>query len=529
MALSIPSVDTSSWDYYDVMAALCSLIDSKDQCCKQSIYRNLLSNLKKFRVLALEQFSHIIPPITSDHVTYTSLNTSGIHDLLQFCTSEEIDDLSLVTALICILDERLHLGKNFSHFIKGKNSPIISDRYEAVSNYIFQFEALNMHTKEHMGLLLPNIFCEWEKTSTRTRISVSLDPLSFALHNYFWCKIETDWHVVNFYTDFWGTKFDKIQISKTAPLKIVSSPLSNCAPYVVDFDDTNNVFLINYTSDLDEQLNYRMKKILDYASAQKADIVMFPEMMGTPGCIQYCKDYLSDCLSDLTRHKPKLYFLPTTEQLSNGQWTNTLNILDQDGECIFQYHKQHPFIYDKKVVSESGTILRSYSEPIAPDKNICIFHIPGIGRLGIIICADIFFSQYMTQLFDNLQISFLLHPISSGGRDLMERLSAESLKYSCDILQCNTCASWDNAELPFNERTCNINFSKTFINIYYPCGHRASSDSHNPHTLSLYAVNPVSCSGFQCQGCLFVTEIPKNYSCTLYSSTQIRLEEILDE
>lgn len=507
---------TSAYNYYDLLAQLCFSVNSLPIEQREELYRYAVSIFPNYVRIAAERFPWLSIKPSLSIPGYASLNIALYPDLLQLTVSEDLNDWGIILGVISNIDTMLSLNPNLKTFLEGRNCKVLGDKYGGVSDSYFEFKALNCNTADRYGLLLPKLYCKWEKDSKRTIETVSLNPLSFALKNYLWVCTNNQWNITHLYCEFRKAGPDGY-IQDDRQFRIVSSPLSKQAPFLAIKDPETKFYYIHYLPQNDAMLTARLKKVIDCAINKSADIVMFPEMMGSISCIQFCKEYISEYFSS---SKPKLFLLPSWVHEENGVWYNTLYALDENGDCIFKYNKQYPFIYDTKDDTPDGEIDARYFEPIQADKNLFVIHVPGIGRIGLIICSDVFKDGYLDRLVKDLRITLLLYPVCTFGTDLMQRAAAPAFKYSCDIVLCNTCAAWENAfELP-EKRVENNSFNPNFLTAYYPAGHFiAQNDCH-------WKTSKVKCTGTVCQGCLFITDLASKYKSVSYLEPQVRLEEI---
>jgi predicted amidohydrolase len=68
----------------------------------------------------------------------------------------------------------------------------------------------------------------------------------------------------------------------------------------------------------------------------------------------------------------------------DDQVFNTAPVINPDGEVIARYRKQYPFLpYEKNVTGSD---------------NFVVFEVPGVGKIGLIICYDIWFPEIIRQL-----------------------------------------------------------------------------------------------------------------------------------
>ena len=510
------SIDISSLYYSDLLAILCHYIYNLQPTEKKSLHKFASVKFSDFVELAMNQFPDLRSPFKEKRVNPDQF--SCIPDLI---LSQSQEDKALLLGVIGSIDTMLDIGISESPplFLQAKKCPQIDDLYGERSNSWYKCNALNKITNKQYGTLLPKLHCAWSKKTNRTIQSVGLDPLSFALLNFYWIPSGYSWDVTHLFCDFYGCGFNSKNIDPN--LKILSTPLDFQAPFLAVEDSDGQTFNIQYVTENDARLKARMKKIISQAVQREADIVLFPEMMGTPESIQYCKNCVSKNIDDLFAHsRPKLILLPTREYQAKGKWINELDILDEEGKIIFRYHKQHPYYFDMKTVGENGKMVKRLYEPIGTDGDgkLCVIHIPGIGRIGVVICADIFAPGYLEHLVKHLKITLLLWPVFSFGIDSMQRALGPALTYSCDVVLCNTCAAWDETFEPLENRPKNIGFNKEFINVYYPYGHKEKNIAKG------CTVN-TNCSSDSCSGCVFLTEVPNTYDGVPTAPTQFRLEE----
>lgn len=104
-------------------------------------------------------------------------------------------------------------------------------------------------------------------------------------------------------------------------------------------------------------------------------------------------------------------------------------------------------------------------------------------------------------------------------KDLMKRVIKYAEVFSCDVIFCNTCAAWDDALEPPENRKENNSFDSEFVGFYHPAGHK------NYEEAAMKKLPFADCKGSVCQGCLFVTKLAKKYNTQFVASQQIRLEE----
>jgi predicted amidohydrolase len=63
---------------------------------------------------------------------------------------------------------------------------------------------------------------------------------------------------------------------------------------------------------------------------------------------------------------------------------NTAPVINPDGDVVARYAKQYPFY--------------PYEKNVAGSDNFVVFEIPGVGKIGLVICYDIWFPEIIRQL-----------------------------------------------------------------------------------------------------------------------------------
>ncbi len=83
--------------------------------------------------------------------------------------------------------------------------------------------------------------------------------------------------------------------------------------------------------------------------------------------------------------KNDIWLIPgTIFERCEGRVFNTAPVINPEGEVIARYRKQYPFYpYEKKVTGSD---------------NFVVFDVPGAGKIGLIICYDIWFPEIIRQL-----------------------------------------------------------------------------------------------------------------------------------
>jgi predicted amidohydrolase len=93
---------------------------------------------------------------------------------------------------------------------------------------------------------------------------------------------------------------------------------------------------------------------------------------------------VENCYRESAR-KNAVWLIPgSIFETRNGKIYNTAPVINPEGEVIARYSKQYPFY--------------PYEKGVEASDNFVVFDVPGIGRVGLIICYDIWFPEIIRQL-----------------------------------------------------------------------------------------------------------------------------------
>lgn len=93
---------------------------------------------------------------------------------------------------------------------------------------------------------------------------------------------------------------------------------------------------------------------------------------------------VENCFREAARRNG-VWLLPgSLYERSEGRVFNTAPVIDPEGQVIARYRKQYPFYPYEKNVDGSD--------------NFVVFEVPGVGKIGLIICYDIWFPEIVRQL-----------------------------------------------------------------------------------------------------------------------------------
>lgn len=408
------------------------------------------------------------------------------------------------------LDEHLMEALHYIDMKMNHNNDsaiFMLDRTISVS----QMRKLNKNEDKLGIMILPRLKCAWSsKAKSGVEMSVS-KGINELMQNYYYINKKDlgKYEICNYMVrNGNGTHTPAI-------LRIAVSPLTNAdvltvKKYVKDGREKIAIVDVagseikqretNQYSVNEIQLMDRVEKIIDASSMIKADILMFPEMLGTEEIRKSSLRRLAKLDLEEGRCTPLLTLLPSEWKYSNKDDntngskcnTNTLyvacrgNIIDGDTfKESFRQQKQNPYF-------ENEGNLAGKVEDIESDNKICVLHMRDVGRITFPICADLISDEYRKILIDKLGSTLILCPSFSKGFDAFIKLTNIGIASGCRIVWCNSCA---------------------VRHLYNEQGMFKESDiccTGVPRTRNCFLAKPdVKCTNGQCaDSCLFYIDIP---------------------
>ncbi len=451
---------------YHILASLCCRIRALPQPQQQAQYRQFWSGMQEGRRRTYARFPFLEPQARAGEAPGTPLSPGEVQQLQAYLESEAGADICLLSCL----DRLLAL-------------PASLDRYlMAAGRGVYRFAALG-DPAACGGLLLPRFHPQWRKRGERTGAALSEDPLS-VMENYLWVDLPAcgPWQVENLYSPQWAYR-------GAGPFRIVCSPLLNKVPFRFETGEeggTRYFYITAYDGAMQEAVATRCMQVLDSDVGQMADLALFPEVMATRETQQTLAQRVKQGWANTYPH---MILLPSTEYQGEDGWHNETLALDGVGSPIFRYRKQQAFQYK----DQEGHLC---FEPVQPDHCIKILHVPGVGRIGICICADVFAGGLLDLLLKTYQITLLLVLSYSPGHERFLRSLARAADGVCDVIWCNSCAAYDpgNGEAPRARPAV----------LYLPYGHK-------PKQKPAYLQIKNCTSPTPCGGCMMVIEIAPTY------------------
>lgn len=473
--------------YYDLLAMLCWMIRMRVPNSQQ-LYEEYTTHYSDLIAGRNRRFPELLAKGKTSPVLYKPLPLDTLTVVQALFRPEPpalCPDWHMVLAVIEALDNLIVPEENLGSFRQKRRifDPCDTSRQAIdVSESVYDLFPLNPNTKEKYGELYPKTPCRWSRDNGRSMDTVSGDPLS-CLHHYLWVRPNAGW----------TTEHLLLAPSQTdgGPIRVLLSPLTRNAPFQLETPDEGDHFYIHYDPTAALEVTDNTKRAIETAIRERVRLSVLPEIMASPDCVRECARFIQDMDGV---ELPQLFLLPTCEYQKEGQCYNELLVLDGDGYCVLEYHKQHPFRLD---VSNE----KHYFEPITSDNHLCVIHTWDMGRIGILICSDVFKPDYLEYILKEYRVTLLLHILFSSGQDLLLRRLALTNSYMCDTLLCNTCAAWNADGQPPNVRDLKKPPEGGIVAGYLPNGHRNT--------------NPLVFSGCEtpdkCRGCAVIAELPDQY------------------
>jgi predicted amidohydrolase len=124
--------------------------------------------------------------------------------------------------------------------------------------------------------------------------------------------------------------------------------------------------------------------------------------------------------------KHKIWLVPGGYfEKKDGLFYNTLPVLDPTGEIVTRYRKMFPF--------------QPYEEHTTPGEEFCVFDVPGVGRIGLAICYDLWFPE-VTRTLTTMGAEVILNPVLAHFIDRPSDLAiaqATAAMFKCYVFHIN--------------------------------------------------------------------------------------------
>lgn len=172
------------------------------------------------------------------------------------------------------------------------------------------------------------------------------------------------------------------------------------------------------------------------AGSNSADILVFPEMLGTHKMLRCVLDKLTE-RKDV--QIPALIVFPSIwEKTKNDQDnTNRSCVILNGDEILFQQHKRSDYKYD----TGEGEVYEDINRDYSKNNVLHMIHVEGLGRICIIICYDYLDGENRESIMENARPTLVCTPSFSTGSFHFETLSEAFFKQNCNWVWCNTCSA----------------------------------------------------------------------------------------
>lgn len=401
-------------EIYNIIAGLCSFIvrnQSRDflirySCISEDEQERIEEKIERATPLAISGYGSFMV-IRPEDLTEEFLD--GIRDFAKLLMRE--NDTNAIMQLIQTLDGAL------IRLLKDKINSLTCES---------EMHSLNTNENETGIRLFPRCRCVWARKSrpyfSDRRIDIYLKYLIVVEKE----RMEgiTDRHI--FLPKGLFPHFDR-----TGVLKIAASPLSLQTDFSVHLHKHEEIrhFTLDYNQGAEERVNTLVWQKIREAGKAGAELLVFPEMLGTVGMETDIQRRLQT-LSDRERvNFPSVIVLPTL--FTNGK--NGASVFDRNGNLLARQYKQNPYVMNVRN--------KSYIEAIDGSHEVVVFHYPGIGRFSVMICKDFLTTRYMERIMRGFLLTMIIVPAySTGAYDF--RTSFETCAHDyCNVIWINSCAA----------------------------------------------------------------------------------------
>ena len=451
-------------DLFSIISLLCHKINSLDEKAQNDLYKECCNDPPKVDGIIESQFPFFSKKERSVRL-YNDLSKNQINRLKIYIEDHSPRDWWY---LLTYLDGILSVEDNFNEFY--------SNRKSALHNVCY-FESLS---ESSYGILIPKFKPKWakekqaekQKSGSIPTEGLAQNPLS-TLSEYIWIDNKmSDWNVTNVYCSEWNW-------NGSGTYTIVCSPLTDVPPFQYTTCDHDHRYYINYIDEKQSRIIERIEQTLRYAHKEQAEIVLFPELLASLEVQNQCVEFLQ---KNWGWEYPRIVCLPSSLYPEGDKWKNQTRVVKDSGELIFKYNKQNSF-----QLNEGD---QTFFEPINnPDHKLYIIHIKGIGRIGVVICADIFNKKIIDVLFNKYKINLWLVISYTFGTDRFSRRLSIAQDYSCDVIWCNSCSAFAKKS------------KQKYVTVYFSSGHKECT-WHKEKKCN----NHVNCNG-----CAFSIKLSQKY------------------
>lgn len=317
------------------------------------------------------------------------------------------------------------------------------------------------------------------------------DPLNAKLNNFFYVTkdalqgYELENTICEFLLD--EAQLETVRIGITP---LCSGPIRDTFSYDDNVDGTDASGNECKYSDFiqvknPDEMNDAFAACYETANENGVGILIGPEMCGTFS--MYDED--EQGYNPYFRHLNQMTHGAGTLNLilAPSYWNdqkNKANFYNRPGKKVGEQYKQHRYRFHGKH-GDSMENLRN------TPKKVCLIHIPGWGRLAVLICIDFLYPAYRKLMAEALQADFLLCPSFSPGSVNFEEALPSVREFGTYTVWINCCSARGTAP----------GTAPDYVGAV--CTPTVSSQS------PIVRLKP-DCGGICREGCLFIVDIPLN-------------------
>ncbi|MCI8994382.1 MAG: carbon-nitrogen hydrolase family protein [Lachnospiraceae bacterium] len=305
-------------------------------------------------------------------------------------------------------------------------------RCRPLGQEIWRFMSLNDNAAACGLYILPRVRCNWEHNN---RDAYNTYTMLYYLRNFYYVDIKnleefTVQHILL-------PQYMFQNVMKKEELRICVSPLTGenvvnvTEPYIWENEKLTAVKPLE--PDAEQKIKAQVLRVLKEAVAQKAEILVFPEILGSREITQMISQELEERNQTLDNEYPKLTVCPSVWESRR----NTCTVLDAMGEVLFEQQKHHGAGLKLNLDQE----LWVGKEDIISDNRIYVLHGRGIGRIAVAICKDFLMTRYLHVLVNVLKVNLLLVPSFSPRDYQFDTLLGKYAAQDWAVVWANTCSA----------------------------------------------------------------------------------------
>lgn len=422
-------------DLYNLIAELCSFITKKDSdnylvsysCLSEEEELRIEERIEKNTPLAVSSGGAFVV------IRDTDLTEEFLKNLRLFSTALVLDDdrncimkllQTLDGALYLILQDEMERMSIHPGHMTENAGPTDSDDMAIPADS--GLDALNTNEDE-MGIrLIPRCQCVWARKSrqyfSERRLDIYLKYL-IVVEKRRTSDIR-DRHI--FLPDGFFKSFDEKK-----ELVIATTPLTLQSDFSIHFHRHQNIqsFTLDYNRPAAAAINHLVWEKITEAGEKGAEMIVFPEMMGTETMEAAIREKLRKLPAKEQEKIPAMIILPSL--FVRGH--NFTSIIDRRGNLLARQYKQNPYV----MRCRHG----NYMEGIEGSDEVVIFHYPGIGRFAVMICKDFLTTRYMERIMRSFKLTLIIVPAySTGAYDFQTSFETCAHDY-CNVVWINSCAA----------------------------------------------------------------------------------------